>query len=205
MDTPTRLSAPPVTATLCLATVAALCLFSITAVAAFADLPAGWFKAGSHPAEYDMGLDETVRRDGGKSSATVKSTAANPQGFGTLMQMSGPGEYRGKRVRLAGFVRSDKVTQWAGLWFRVDGPNNTTLAFDNMEQRAIKGTTDWTRCEIVLDVPNEAQRLAFGVLLAGGGQVWMDDLRFEVVPTTVKTTGQGMVELPAPTNLNFEK
>ncbi len=97
------------------------------------------------------------------------------------------------------------MTQWAGLWFRVDGPNNTTLAFDNMEQRAIKGTTDWTRYEIVLDVPNEAQRLAFGVLLAGGGQVWMDDLRFEVVPTTVKTTGQGMVELPAPTNLNFEK
>ena len=37
MDTPTRLSAPPVTATLCLATVAALCLFSITAVTAFAE------------------------------------------------------------------------------------------------------------------------------------------------------------------------
>ena len=58
-----------------------------------------------------------------------------------------------------------------------------------MQQRAIKGTTDWTRYEIVLDVPDEAQRLAFGILLAGGGQVWMDDLKFEVVPTTVKTTG----------------
>ena len=100
------------------------------------------------------------------------------------MQMSQPGEYLGKRVRLSGYVKSDKVTNWAGLWFRVDGPNNgpnpSSLAFDNMQERPIKGTTDWTRYEIVLDVPEAAQRLAFGILLAGGGQVWMDDLKFEV-------------------------
>ena len=184
----------------------ALCAFAVPAVAAFADLPAGWFKAGSHPAEYDMGLDESVRRDG-KSSATVKSIAEKPSGFGTLMQMTQPGEYRGKRVRLSGFVKSDKVTSWAGLWFRVDGPNpNASLAFDNMQDRGIKGTTDWTRYEIVLDVPSEAQRLAFGLLLGGSGQVWMDDLRFEVVPTTVRTTGQAYPPAPAaPSNLSFEK
>jgi hypothetical protein len=187
--------------------IAAVCALSAPALAAFADLPAGWFKAGSHPAEYDMGLDESVRRDG-KSSATVKSIAEKPQGFGTLMQMSQPGMYAGRRVRLSGFVKSDKVTQWAGLWFRVDGPNpNVALSFDNMENRAIKGTTDWTRYEIVLDVPAEAQRLAFGILLAGGGQVWMDDLKFEVVTTAVKLTGGPIGGTPssAPSNLNFEK
>ena len=191
-----------------LVTTAAVCALAAPALAAFADLPAGWFKAGSHPAEYDMGLDESVRRDTGKSSATVKSIVEKPSGFGTLMQMTQPGEYRGKRVRLSGFVKSDRLTQWAGLWFRVDGPNpNASLAFDNMQDRPIKGTTEWTRYEIVLDVPNEAQRLAFGVLLGGGGQVWMDDLKFEVVPTTVKTTGAlPSASAPAaPTNLNFEK
>jgi hypothetical protein len=188
-----------------------VCLLTGPALAAFADLPAGWFKAGSHPAEYDMGLDESVKRDG-KSSATVKFTAQSANGFGTLMQMTQPGEYRGKRVRLSGYVKSDKVTQWAGLWFRVDGPNQgatpTSLAFDNMQDRAIKGTTDWTRYEIVLDVPEAAQRLAFGILLAGAGQVWMDDLRFEVVPATVRTTGTPVpppTPPAAPTNLNFEK
>ena len=194
------------TATRSLLALAAVCALTVPALAAFADLPAGWFKAGSHPAEYDMGLDESVRRDG-KSSATVKSIAEKPQGFGTLMQMTQPGDYRGKRVRLSGFVKSDKVTGWAGLWFRVDGPNpNVSLAFDNMQDRAIKGTTDWARYELVLDVPNDAVRLAFGILLGGGGQVWMDDLKFEVVPATVKTTN--MVPPPppaAPTNLNFEK
>ena len=207
-----RRRAPRRTAAACLMASVAACLLTVPALAAFADLPAGWFKAGSHPAEYDMGLDETVHRDGGKASATVKFTAQNPNGFGTLMQMSQPGEYRGKRVRLSGYAKSDKVTQWAGLWFRVDGPAKggvpTSLAFDNMQDRPIKGTTDWTRYEIVLDVPESAERIAFGILLAGGGQVWMDDLKFEVVPSTVKTTGAPVPPAtppPAPSNLNFEK
>jgi hypothetical protein len=138
----------------------------------------------------------------------VKSIVEKPQGFGTLMQMTQVGQYSGRRVRFSGFVKSDKVTQWAGLWFRVDGPNpNQQLSFDNMQDRPIKGTTDWTRYEIVLDVPGEAQRLAFGILLAGGGQVWMDELKFEVVQTTVKSTNMGgLPPAPAaPSNLNFEK
>jgi hypothetical protein len=72
-----------------------------------------------------------------------------------------------------------------------------------MQQRPIKGTTGWTRCEIVLDVPNNAADLAFGLLLAGDGQVWMDDLRFEVVSSAVPTTRSGA--LSAPQNLDFEK
>jgi hypothetical protein len=191
---------------------AAVCALAVPGLRAYAEMPAGWFKAGSHPAEYDMGLDETVHRNGGKASATVKSIAQTLNGFGTLMQMSQPGEYLGKRVRLSGYVKSDKVTNWAGLWFRVDGPNNgpnpSSLAFDNMQERPIKGTTDWARYEIVLDVPEAAQRLAFGILLAGGGQVWMDDLKFEVVPTTVKTTAIPIAPSTppaAPSNLDFEK
>ena len=186
-------------------TIAALCALAVPALGAFADLPAGWIKAGTHPAEYDMGLDQTIRREGGKSSATVKSIVPTTQGFGTLMQMSQVGEYGGKRIRLSGWVKSEKLTDWAGLWLRIDGPNPLApLGFDNMGGRPIKGTTDWTRYEIVLDVPAEAQRLAFGLLVSGGGQAWMDDLKFEVVPTTVKTTGAALAP-PAPSNLNFEK
>ena len=188
-----------------LMTAAVLCLLAAPALAALADLPAGWFKAGSHPMEYEMGLDESVSRPGGKSSATVKGIATKTSGFGTLMQMSQPGQYLGRRIRLSGFVKSDKVTDWAGLWLRIDGATNNVLGFDNMQGRPIKGTTDWTRYEIVLDVPPDAVRLAFGVLLAGGGQVWMDDLSFEIVSTSVRTTGQFMNGPAAPTNLNFEK
>jgi hypothetical protein len=175
--------------------------------AAAADLPAGWVKAGSHPAEYEMGVDTTIRHDGGKGSGFVKATASELHGFGTLMQTATPGGYRGKRVRLSGFVKSENVQSgWAGLWFRIDGPKQgEVLGFDNMEPRAIKGTTDWTRYEIVLDVPETAAAMAFGVLLAGNGQVWMDDLKFEVVPSTTPVTGSFRGPRSAPQNLDFEK
>ena len=175
-------------------------------LAVAADLPPGWFKAGSHPAEYEMGLDTNVRHDG-KASASVKATASELHGFGTLMQTAVPGDYRGKRVRFSGYVKSENVKSgWAGLWFRIDGAKQgEVLGFDNMEPRAIKGTTDWTRYEIVLDVPDAATALAFGVLLTGNGQVWMDDLKFDIVPPTVPVTGTFRGPRGGLQNLDFEK
>lgn len=82
------------------------------------------------------------------------------------------------------------------------------LAFDNMQNRAIKGTTDWKRYEIVLDVANNATAIAFGLLLGGTGQAWMDDLAFEVVGKDVPATEmyQGGVQAgdSNPANLDFE-
>lgn len=37
------------------------------------DLPAGWYKAGSAPKSYDMGIDKGAGQDG-KNAATIKST-----------------------------------------------------------------------------------------------------------------------------------
>ena len=53
----------------------------------------------------------------------------------------------------------------------------------------MKGTTDWTRYEIVLDVPEAGQQIAMGLILDGPGQVWMDDLKIEVVGKEVAPTG----------------
>ena len=152
-----------------------------------AEMPKGWFPAGSDPKEYEMRLDRDVTHSG-KASGTLKSIVPKASGFGTLMQTCKADEYRGKRVRMSGFVRSAEVLDWAGLWFRVDGANGEVLSFDNMMNRAIKGTVDWKQCELVLDVPKGSQQLAFGVLLSGTGQVWIDDLKFEVVGKDVPTT-----------------
>ena len=63
------------------------------------------------------------------------------------------------------------------------------LSFDNMSDRPIVGTTDWKKYDIVLDVPNNASNIAFGALLSGTGQIWFEKLTFEIVDTSVKTTG----------------
>ena len=65
--------------------------------------------------------------------------------------------YRGKRVRLRGYLRADDVDS-GGLWARVDGildGNYAMLALDNSEDRRIEGTSDWEVRDIVLDVPPE--------------------------------------------------
>lgn len=183
---------------------AMLCaIAAITAIAA--ETPKGWFAAGSHPKDYEMSVDRTVKH-GAKASAFLKSVVPVTSGFGTLMQSFKADEFRGKRVRMSGYVRANDVGDWAGLWMRVDGLKSELLALDNMQQRAIKGTSDWQKYDIVLDVADEAQSIAFGLLLTGKGQVWMDDLRFEAVGKDIPTTGAGLGQgAPAsPANLNFE-
>jgi len=74
-----------------------------------------------------------------------------------------------------------------------------------MSDRPIKGTSDWKKHETVLDVPKDSIRIAFGILLNGLGQVWIDDLNFEVVGEDIATTDlkQKLPEEPeAPVNLN---
>src|SRR6516164_11625215 len=111
--------------------IACLALAPVLALAA-GDLPAGWIKAGTNPADYEMGIDAATRHNG-RPSAFVKFTAKEVHGFGTLMQQSGPGEYLGKRVRFSAFVKSENISNgWAGLWLRIDGPKPyEPLGFDN--------------------------------------------------------------------------
>lgn len=175
------------------------------------DLPTGWFKAGSDPKSYDMGIDKGAGREG-KNAATIKSNTKKIKGFGTLMQDCLPDNYLGKRVRMTGWVKTKDVSDWAGLWFRIDEKgSNQSIGFDNMKDgkkdRSIKGTTDWKQYEIVLDVPLKASNLAYGALLVGTGQIWFDDIKFEVVDNTVPTTGRDKekyMPLTEPKNLDFE-
>ncbi|MEJ7739638.1 MAG: hypothetical protein WKF97_19610 [Chitinophagaceae bacterium] len=125
-------------------------------------------------------------------------------------------------------MKSKDVSDWAGFWMRVDRADTTligdsvainVLSFDNMDDRSIKGTTEWKRYEVVLDVPSNAAGLAFGAILIGTGQIWFDNLNFETVDKSVPVTKpseeffsfnkgrkryRNAFILPQPTNLNFE-
>ena len=173
------------------------------------DLPVGWLKAGSKPQSYEMGIAKGVGQNS-KNAATIKSTDTKIEGFGTLMQQSNPDKYLGKRVRMTGYVKSENVAAWAGLWLRVDqAGSQQPLSFDNMGSRPIKGTTGWKKYEIVLDIPTNASLIAYGTLLDGTGQVWFDNITFEIVDKSVQTTDAKNYKNPAtqsgPTNLDFEK
>jgi len=168
-----------------------------------ATAPQGWYVAGSKPADYEAGTDAQASYNA-HPSAYLKSKKSEIDGFGTLMQDFRADKYAGKRVRFSAFARTEAVADWAGLWMRIDkGPN--MLEFDNMQGRPLKGTLGWRKYEVVLDVPQDATGIYFGVLLSGTGTVWINSAKFETVGPDVPTTNKGTsAQRDAPANLNFE-
>jgi hypothetical protein len=155
-----------------------------------------WFKFGTAPQLYENFIDSSNPHQG-RGAMTLKSFDTTINGFGTLAQMMRPGKYLDKRVRMTGYLKSKDAIGWAGFWFRVDqSGSQALLSFDNMEDRPIKGTTNWKQYEIVLDVPYAASNLVYGALISGTGQIWIDKVNFEVVDTSVRTTGQKNIEIP---------
>jgi hypothetical protein len=150
----------------------------------------GWLLSGDSPTNYEMGVDQQVSYRG-SPSAYLKAKQPFTEGYGTMMQQFSPGQYAGKRVRLSAFVKAEEVSDWAGLWMRVEkGP--TIVGFDNMQDRPIKGTTTWRNYEVVLDVPPDATKIAYGILLSQSGTVWLNGVKFESVgPTNVPLQDAG--------------
>lgn len=184
-------------------------LVSLTFTLFSFDTPIAWFSAGSKPKSYEMGIEKGAGQNG-KNAASIKSIDKTIDGFGTLMQQCNPNKYLGKRIKMTDFVKTENVSGWAGFWLRVDqAGSRQPLSFDNMGDRPIKGTTDWTKYEITLDVPNTASLIAYGALIDGTGQIWFDNITFEVISDFVPSTGSTNIKksptVDEPTNLDFEK
>jgi hypothetical protein len=139
---------------------------------------------------------------GSAASAAIEANGS-AAGFGTLMQTISADDVRGGRVRLSVYLRTENAGR-AQAWVRVDASDGRVLAFDNMAARAVVGSTDWRRHEVVLDVPADAARVAFGFLLAEKGKVWADSFALERVGTDVPVTA-APASLPSkPRNLGFD-
>ncbi|MFO7524372.1 MAG: hypothetical protein R6W68_02875 [Ignavibacteriaceae bacterium] len=169
-------------------------------------VPKGWFPAGSNPSEYEMNIDHSIFQSG-QSSAYIKSKSPKENEFGTLMQTISAENYLGKRLRLSGYIKSEDIKGWSGIWMRIDGENNQQLGFDNMLGREIKGTTDWKKYNVVLDIPSNSKTINFGVMLGGNGKVWFDNFNLEEVDKSVQVTNlMKENKLPnKPINLDFEQ
>jgi hypothetical protein len=72
-----------------------------------------------------------------------------------------------------------------------------------MQDRPIKGTTGWTKYQIVLDAPLDSVHIALGLLLDGPGRVWLADTKFEIIPANEPITSATVRYPPKPVNLSF--
>jgi len=141
------------------------------------------------PAKYQTTLDGDVRRNGRPTICirSVTDTGPNAPVAGdwvtydhTELDVT---PFLGKRVKFTAMIKCEDVTGSGGPVIRAVGPANSTLKLDEQRfRRPLKGTLDWHTYTTYLTVPKEAADLSAGVTLMGGGKVWFDDLRMEIVP-----------------------
>jgi len=106
-------------------------------------------------------------------------------GFGATAAGLDATPYRGRRIRYSTVLRADSAAPGASSWLRIDGDNSRQIALENNSQRALRGTVDWTEQVTELDVPEDAQRIWFGLLLIGDGTVHARDVSVRVVDRIV--------------------
>jgi len=164
---------------------AAIASFSLLALAQpTATLDKSWYLAGENPELYEIGADPNGFRRG-SFAKFLRAKTGDRKAWATLMQTIAADNYRGKRVRFSAQVRTENIGDYSGLWMRVDLENGEKSGFYNSQDKPIKGTADWQLRSVTLDVEKNAEFILFGVNGQGGGTVWIDDLKIEVVGNDV--------------------
>lgn len=120
------------------------------------------------------------------SLESVAGAAGGTASFGSYADALDISQYRGKTIRIRGYLGTERVSGGAGFWLRIDGPSRQ---FDNMQDRWLVGTSAWQPFAIVLRVPLSATRAFTGLLLVGTGTAHASGLTIDVVPDATPTTG----------------
>ena len=147
-----------------------------------APLPPSWHMTGDNPDKFTAGVDTSPE---GRGAKFLRSRTNDPKAWAGLVQAIQAQRYLGQRVRFRARLRTEAMSDWAGLWMRVDSASGKSIAFFNTQNQPVKGTTGWQERSIVLDVPADAAMIVFGAIGAGTGQVWMEPVAFETVGRNV--------------------
>ncbi|MDO3424094.1 S41 family peptidase [Chryseobacterium sp. APV1] len=134
--------------------------------------PALWKLMGNNSAKVFSDFNEKQQ---GKASAVIESEGT--EGFRAIMYAL-PNNYAGRKITLSGYLKTENVTDgFAGLWMRID----PEVAFNNMQNVGLKGTNDWKKYEVTLNMsPENTQQIVIGALLSGKGKIWVDDLKVSI-------------------------
>ncbi len=193
------------------------CAFAISAQT----LPADWRASGASPQKYSMTMSPGAAFEGANGVTIESIRPVNPnEDFGTIVQAVTAEPWRGQRVAMRAWIKTENADS-GQMWLRIDAADRS-LFMDNMDSRPIVGTNGWKQYETVMEVPQDAAYLVYGVFLVGGGRVDIDSVEFEAVPRTVKLSRniykpwqlrppRGSVYTPPsvvlgmPSNLDFEQ
>lgn len=140
----------------------------------------GWGMSGGGRQAYAVQPDAEVQRDG---HPTLRlEPVPEPPRYGTWMRVVDATPYRGKRIRVSAFTRTEGATGRVDFWARVQAPRTNADGLGLGGQvLGLAPTEGWQRREIVLDVAAEGGSIQYGVGLAGPGKIWLDAPTLEIV------------------------
>jgi len=145
-------------------------------------VPANWSFVTTQPKIYRTGYDKVANSQTPRS-LVIRSLNPLAEGFAGLSQKCDATPYRGQRVRISVWIKTDGVNDAAQFFFSVEDQAGARLARGG---DGVGGSRYWRQYAAVVDVPEEAATLFYGMTLGGAGKAWFNDLQIDVVPNTVK-------------------
>jgi erythromycin esterase len=138
--------------------------------------PAGWTQINGN---YTHTVDTSTAVDGAQS-LRIQSLTSDTTQYAYDLQTISADLAAGKTFQLSGFIRTQGVSGYADLWANVYDAQGNTVAFQDLGALTPTGTTAWQRYNFSVFVPATAAGINFGVLIAGTGTAWFDDLIIDV-------------------------
>lgn len=135
-------------------------------------------------------LDYSATAEG--PCAVLSSAAAGPGGSAVLVQAVFADDFLGA-VLFSGEFRTEDAAGRAGLCLEILRKGWRSRP-DRREHHAVTltGSQDWSRREITVPVPGDADLIRFGLVMAGRGRVWLRNpgLRRETPDGAERTCGE---------------
>jgi hypothetical protein len=142
--------------------------------------PAPW-EAVQHTGElsYVFAADRRIARSG---VASLRIDGIGSQPYGAIWQVLPARELQGRTVTLTGWMRTRDASATGsdgGGALLLQPMRGSFVMSQDVPRGAAQSTTDWTRYEVRVVVPRDADLLRVGVTLLGRGTVWVDDLELQ--------------------------
>ena len=161
----------------------------------------GWIFSQSAAGNYEEGEENAG------AVRCVRSFLPRPDGYAALTRTYPAGDLRGRRIRLAGRLKTEDAERVEIVVSAVSG-DAADIARLALGDGRMAGTLDWRGYEMVIDIPQEAQRLVVGIQTTGKGTVWARDFSLEVVDGTVSITASASrwnMPQRGPANTGFDQ
>ncbi|MBN7816643.1 erythromycin esterase family protein [Algoriphagus pacificus] len=142
-------------------------------------MPKGWYKYGGF---------EIIKGEKDSMGNNVGKVVSDDNGkFGFIMNRF-PANYNGDTIELSGRVKYEKVKDYVGLIMWIDGEKRGHhLVFESMQNRHIRGSSDWTEYSIKVPYPPNSKYIYIGGILGKGGTAWFDDFRVTIDGKDIQT------------------